>query len=64
MDASDSPDNQAQVPGKQIMDFHVAKAIVNVTFITAKPTHVEHLAAVRRAEAFFLLLMVMIFICG
>lgn len=35
------------------MDFHVAKAIVNVTFITAKPTPVEHLAAVRRAEAFF-----------
>lgn len=35
------------------MDFHVAKPIVNVTFITAKPTPVEHLAAVRRAEAFF-----------
>ncbi|RMB98961.1 hypothetical protein DUI87_24506 [Hirundo rustica rustica] len=53
VDASDSPDNQAQVPGKQIMDFHVAKPIVNVTFITAKPTPVEHLAAVRRPEAFF-----------
>jgi len=38
------------------MDFHVANPIVNVTFITAEPTHVEHLAAVRRAELFFLCL--------